>query len=519
MDLEHLQTDFDIVVAGGGITGAGVFSEAVRMGFSVLLVEKNDFAWGTSSRSSKLVHGGLRYLQQGRLHLTYESVCHRQRLMAEAPGLVEPLGFLMPIYKDSGPGRWPVKAGLTIYDAMAGARYHRYLDRKRFTEMAPGIKDKGLKGGFTFMDAQVDDARLVLRLIFDAVEKGGCALNYTRVDSLKQNNDGVLKTAVLKDTETGLEKEVSCKAVINATGCWAEGLHPSPDSSLHLRPLRGSHLMLAAWRLPVHQAITLVHPKDGRPLYIIPWEGALLLGTTDVDHGRDVSGEITMDPSEAAYMMECLQHYFPNAGLSMDDCISCWAGIRPVLSRGQAAPSRESREHFVWEKQGLVTITGGKLTTFRALAADALKAASKSFETKPGLKTHEPVFAPMPAIPQNHRGLDSGCLRRLYGRYGKAAKALVKEAGKDDLTQIPGTLTLWAELPAAAKNEKIRHLTDLLLRRVRIGILTPCGGRRHLDRIQELCRPVLDWDETRWKDERQAYCSYHDCVHSPGGGK
>jgi glycerol-3-phosphate dehydrogenase len=200
MTIEGLHMDWDIVVAGGGITGAGVLSEAVRMGLRVLLVEKNDFAWGTSSRSSKLVHGGLRYLQQGRLHLTYESVCHRQRLLAEAPGLVEPIGFLMPVYTDLGPGRWPVKLGLCIYDAMAGARYHRYFHAESFCEMIPGLQTRHLRGGFQFMDAQVDDARLVLRLIFDAVEKGGTALNYTRINGIERDAGGRVRGATLEDT-------------------------------------------------------------------------------------------------------------------------------------------------------------------------------------------------------------------------------------------------------------------------------------------------------------------------------
>jgi glycerol-3-phosphate dehydrogenase len=303
--------------------------------------------------------------------------------------------------------------------------------------------------------------------------------------------------------------------VINATGCWAEQMHPSPEARLHLRPLRGSHLMLPAWRLPVHQALTLIHPADGRPLFVIPWEGALLLGTTDIDHGKDISGEIIMDPQEADYMMECLQHYFPHAGLCMEDCISSWAGIRPVLSHGQAAPSKESREHVVWENQGLVTVAGGKLTTFRALAADSLKAASKSFNLKPALKTHEPVFSPMPAVSGHGRGLSRACLRRLYGRYGSAAESMINNARPGDLTEIPGTLTLWAELPVLAQKEKIRHLADLLLRRVRIGILIRQGGSQHLDRIQALCQPVLDWDAGRWQKERRIYCDYWHAVHNP----
>ncbi|MFO7930699.1 MAG: FAD-dependent oxidoreductase [Desulfosalsimonas sp.] len=184
MRLDNISESWDLIVVGGGITGAGVLREAVRMGLRVLLAEKNDFAWGTSSRSSKLVHGGLRYLRQGRVHLTAESVRHRHRLLNEAPGLVEPLGFLMPVYKNRGPGRWSLKAGLGLYDLMAKTRSHHYYDAGAFSEMVPGFETAGLTGGFRFMDAQVDDARLVLRLINDSVRKGAAALNYIRVDEI-----------------------------------------------------------------------------------------------------------------------------------------------------------------------------------------------------------------------------------------------------------------------------------------------------------------------------------------------
>lgn len=514
MDPERIDASWDIIVVGGGITGAGVLREAVRAGRKTLLVEKNDFAWGTSSRSSKLVHGGLRYLRQGRLHLTWESVRHRQRLLAEAPGLVERLGFLMPVYAGRGPGRWAVKAGLGLYDLMAGKRYHRYLDAREFAEMAPRLQTRNLKGGFQFMDAQVDDARLVQRLINESVQRGAAALNYTEVTGIERDDRAGRSTVRVRDTETGVKTTFSAGVVINATGCWAETLHPPADPGLRLRPLRGSHLIFPAWRLPVYQAVTLVHPEDGRPLFIIPWEGALMLGTTDIDHGRDISGEIKMDPAEGRYLVECLRYYYPGADIGLKDAIVSYSGIRPVLSRGRAAPSAESREHVVWKKNGLVTVTGGKLTTFRALAADALRAASGFSGKRAGLDIRTPVFDPVPPLPRQRRGLGAGCWRRLYGRYGPAALEMVRQARGRDLEWIPGTRTLWAELPAAAKSEQVRHLWDLLLRRTRIGILLPEGGCPHLDRIEAMCAPVMDWDASRWEKERRAYRDYWHEVHA-----
>lgn len=513
---EKLEQNWDLIVIGGGITGAGVLREAVRMGLRTLLVERRDFAWGTSSRSSKLVHGGLRYLKEGRLHLTYESVIQRQRLLAEAPGLVEELDFLVPVYKNIGPGKLALTAGLNLYDIMARHRYHKYHDSRSFAAMVPRLNTDGLSGGFRFMDGQVDDARLVLRLINDSVANGGAALNYTSVTEILRDEHGKVRGVAVIDSENGESQSFFAPAVINATGSWAETLHPSPQQDLHLRPLRGSHLMIPSWRLPLSRAVTLVHPDDGRPLFIIPWEGALLLGTTDIDHGSDISGDIVMSREEADYMIECLKAYFPDAGIILKDCIASFAGIRPVLSKGDLDPSKESREHVVWRNNGLVTVTGGKMTTFRLLAADALKAAGPDLPGKPRPRIKEPAFQPVPCVPAGgQRGLPPATWRRLYGRYGKnAAETMVREAGEKDLAAIPGTHTLWAELPVLARTERIRHLPDLLMRRVRLGLLTEGGGREHLDRIQSLCAPVLGWDAERWKTERRMYIEQWDYAHS-----
>src|SRR6056297_1846061 len=396
MQLDSVRSDWDLVVVGGGITGAGVFREAVRMGLKTLLCEASDFAWGTSSRSSKLIHGGLRYLKEGKILLTYDSVKQRERLLREAPGMVEPLGFLMPVYKGRGPGRLSLQAGLSLYDLMAGENHHRRYDSETFSRLVPGISTDGLLGGFRFMDAQVDDARLVLRLINEAVAAGGTAINYTRVIRVNRNRSGAVAGVALEHTETNQYREISTKAVINATGAWAEKLHPSPKPHLHLRPLRGSHLMFPRWLLPINQAVTLIHPKDERPLFIIPWEGALILGTTDLDHGPEICSEPVITEAETRYMMQALNAGFPSCKLRSGDAVASWAGIRPVLSSGNKAPSQESREYIVWEKQGLITVTGGKLTTFRCLAKDALNAAKPFLPGTGRVQTQAPAFSPIP---------------------------------------------------------------------------------------------------------------------------
>src|SRR6056297_3414980 len=396
MGPEEIKTDWDVVVVGGGITGAGVFREAVRMGLSALLCEASDFAWGTSSRSSKLIHGGLRYLKEGKLFLTYDSVKQRERMLREAPGMVEPISFLMPVYKNRGPGKLSIQAGLTLYDGMAGEKNRRRYDKKAFAGLVPGISEEGLTGGFRFVDAQVDDARLVLRLINEGIAAGGAALNYTRVVRVNRDRKGKVAGVGLEDTETGVVREVSAKTVVNATGAWAEKLHPSPKPHLHLRPLRGSHLVFPRWLLPINQAVTLMHPKDQRPLFVIPWEGALILGTTDLDHGPEICSEPVITEAETGYMMQALNAGFPSCKLRSGDAVASWAGIRPVLSSGNKAPSQESREYIVWEKQGLITVTGGKLTTFRCLAKDALNAAKPFLPGTGRVQTQAPAFSPIP---------------------------------------------------------------------------------------------------------------------------
>jgi len=514
MSLENLPKIWDLIIIGGGITGAGIFREASRMGLSVLLVEQKDFAWGTSSRSSKLVHGGLRYLKEGRFLMTKIAVAERERLLKEAPGLVESLGFLLPIYEDQSPGRRTLQVGLSLYDIMARERQHHYYDAKEFIQKVPHVNPNGLKGGFHFLDAQVDDSRLVLRLINESVASGACALNYTAVRRIDRDDDSHVVGVELEDVETHEIKNVFSPAVINATGSWAEKLHPSPDPQRHLRPLRGSHLVFTAAAIPLKEGFSFMHPLDNRAVFVIPWEGAVLVGTTDLDHPQDLSIEPNIAEAEVTYLMEGIQAIFPSLNISLADCLCAFAGIRPVLSEGKLKPSDESREHVVWVDQGLVTVTGGKLTTFRRLALDALKAVKPFLPPDRMADRKEPVFSKVQQLPALEYGLSLEAWRRLYGRYGSAADTIVKTAKASDLTTIPGTHTLWAELPYVAQKEKIRHLGDLMLRRVRIGLLTPHGGKAYLKRIQRLCKKVLPWDRRRWKKEINLYLAQWNHAHA-----
>ena len=493
--------EWDLLVVGGGITGAGILLEASRRGLKALLVEQRDFAWGTSSRSSKLVHGGLRYLAQGHLKLTREAVHEREALLRDAPGLVERQGFAFADYGASKRRRRTMLAGLALYDLFAGRREAHWLPAPEFALRAPGTAREGLQGGVVYTDAKTDDARLVLRTLAEARRHGGYALNYVAARSLL-DGAGRVGGAVLHDDIEGGLHQVRARLVIDACGAWAGQLGTNGP---RLRPLRGSHLVLPAWRLPLAQAISLMHPADGRPVFAFPWEGATLVGTTDVDHREGLEREAGITRAELDYLMAALQAQFPQAGLTESDVLATYAGVRPVLDDGAAdAPSKAGREHAVVAHPGIISVAGGKLTTFRAIALDTLRLAKQQLPGWRDSLSPCRIYDPVP-LPQAGRRVASAMLRRLAGRHGAQAQALLDAAREDELEAIPGTETLWAELRWAARAEAVRHLDDLLLRRTRIGLLLRGGGEEHMVRIRAICQPELGWPDAQWEEELARY--------------
>lgn len=497
---------WDVLIVGGGITGAGILREAARRGLRAALIEQGDFASGTSSRSSKMVHGGLRYLGQGAFAMTRKAVRERERLLVEAPGLVERLPVAFTLRKGKFPGKRVFMLLLALYDRMAGINDHRFLDVDELREREPGIATGGLSGAAYYTDALTDDARLVLRVLGEAVADGGLALNYMRAERLIED-DGRVRGAVARDLSGDREIELRAGVVINATGAWADELRGGVAGERRLRPLRGSHLIVPFERLPVSDSVTLFHPADGRPVYAFRWLGVTVIGTTDLDHDQPLAAEPSITRVEVEYLLAAVTHQFPDLGIDEDDVISTLAGVRPVIDSGkQKDPSKETREEAIWEDHGLVTVSGGKLTTFRPIALKALKTVAGLIGTAAGDLTFDdrPVFthaAPgeaLAAAPAARRDL-------LAGRYGAGLSDLLAVAGGDDFEPLGGTPYCRAELRFALRYELTEHLDDLLLRRTRIGNLLPRGGAALLDEILELCGEELDWNADRVAEERRRY--------------
>ena len=511
--------EWDLVVVGGGITGAGILREAARCGLRALLLEQKDFAWGTSSRSSKMVHGGLRYIAQGQIRVTKESVQERERLLREAPGLVSLGSFAMPHYQGKFPGPWAFGTLLTVYDFLAGKKAHRFEGKTTVEHgLIPGLRQDGLQGATLFRDAIVDDARLVLRVLDEARFDGGVPVNYCKVRGLLKQGEQVCGVQV-EDVLDGTQVELKAQVVINATGAWSDTLRGQVGQKPVVRPLRGSHLVLPFWRISVAQACCFMHPDDGRPVFVFPWEGSTVIGTTDLDHKDSMDKDPAISQQEIDYLLQAANHEFPDAQLLRGDVISTWAGVRPVISSGKDVdPSKENREHAIWDDHGLISVCGGKLTTFRLIARDALKKANQyiSEATVPAPANDTSLFRDTDDDISDDRfaALEPTQQKRLRGRLGIRLADALKRAADADFQRVGTTDFLWLELRWSAREEQVQHLDDLLLRRSRIGNLLPGGAREQFDRVRDLLAEEAGWGGDRWEAECQRYTALWERAYS-----
>ena len=526
--LEALTADrFDVVVIGGGITGAGVALDAASRGYSVALVEKSDFAAGTSSRSSKLVHGGLRYLQNFDLGLVREALLERSLLVRLAPHLVTPLPFLVPAFEGRRPDRL-MGMGLNMYDAMSWRRgrdedeewspdRHRIIGSAETVEMAPALAGRDPTAAYLFYDCQTDDARLVLTVLGEAERFGAVCANACEATGLAEGR-GLL----VRDTLGGGEFELTAANVINATGVWADRLRPdelyAEEEVPRIRPSRGTHVTLPRDALPVEAGV-IVPAGGGRTIFALPWLGRTLAGTTDNDYEGPLEHVPPAD-EDVAYLLDALNDFFATS-LGSDDLTGAYAGVRPLISTADPKKSVDiSRRAELYEtSSGLVTITGGKLTTWRRMAKMAVDRIVEREGREAPCRTDEiPLGEPVEAgaLP-DAPAVDDDSRRHLARRYGHAAGLVVRlaaaapELGRRISPDLPDIL---AEAAYAAGHEQARSLADVLLRRTRLGLLDARRlGTEAPRAVAAAMAAELEWDEARVERE---LADWRDCMRAEG---
>jgi glycerol-3-phosphate dehydrogenase len=372
----------DLLILGGGITGAGIARDAALRGIRTALVDKGDFGSATSSRSSRLIHGGLRYLEHGNFHLVFEASHERRVLLRIAPHLVRPLPFLFPVYRGARVPAWRLELGMWLYDALAAFRnvhMHRWLGRTRVSRLEPRLRTKGLRGASLYYDAQADDVRLVLATMRSAAQAGALVANYAEATSLLKS-DGHVRGATIQDTLSDRTHTIRALVIVNATGPWVDAMRRRDDP--HAQPLlrltKGAHVAVPRARIGHTHAITLTSPIDGRVMFVLPWGDLSYIGTTDTYEAVSPH-EVRASGSDVVYLLRSVNALFPDARLSPRDVISTWAGLRPLLAPARARSAAQvSREHRVVEgSSGLLTIAGGKLTTYRRMARDVVDLVAK----------------------------------------------------------------------------------------------------------------------------------------------
>ncbi len=538
------QQHFDLLVIGGGITGAGIARDAALRGLKVALLEKSDFGSGTSSKSSKLIHGGLRYLQHAEFGLVFEAVSERTLLLKLAPHLVKPQLFLVPTFRGQYPGRFVLGCGMWMYDALskfAAPDRHRAYRKKGVQKIEPGLKADGLTGGVTYYDGMTDDARLTLETILDAVRAGAKVLSYARVRGFVEDSTGIVQGVtvadVLDETRT---TTLFAKVTVNSTGPWSDLVlrllrHNQPAPMV--RPTKGVHILVDAARLPVQHAVVMTVPKDGRIIFAIPWAdpespaaSRTVIGTTDTDYHGDPD-RVAADAADIDYLLEVANFFFPESKLVPDDVLATWAGLRPLVmpSSDGLDASSVSREHRILSRPGLVTIIGGKLTTYRRMAAQLLSEAYKQLGVTeppcatldrplPGATDWKPPtddFDPVAELTEELvalklPGIDRQVARHLATTYGVRARTIVEkiQQGGDPSASDrldPELPFLYAEVDLAVTVDLAERLDDVLSRRMPLLLLARDQGLGCADKVAERIAKLRNWSTERTELELRHY--------------
>lgn len=523
---------FDLIVIGAGINGAGIARDAAMRGLSVLLLDKGDLSSGTTGWSTRLIHGGLRYLEYGEVGLVRESLRERERLLRLAPHLVKPLPMLIPIYAGQRRGPVQIRAGMLAYDLLSldkSMEHHHMLTRTETLKRVPALREEGLKGASLYYDAQVEYAeRLVLENVLSATEHGAQVRTYARAERFIVE-DRAVRGVEFTDLETGRARRARSAVTVNVSGPWADEVLRSLDHppARLIGGTKGSHIVVAPFTGAPRDALYVEAQEDGRPFFIIPWNGLYLIGTTDFRYAGDLD-DVRADEREVAYLINETNRVIPAAHLKPSAVLYTYSGVRPLANNEGLEGAGVTRRHFVYDHgerlQGLISIIGGKLTTYRNLSEQAVDLVFKKLGRRsPPCKTRRlplpgasaPDFAAFAEHFKTSGRLPVETAERLLRIYGTRAPSVLEIASEGpDLLQVfsPLSRAIGAEVLFAFRQELARNLCDCLLRRTMVG-MNAAAGLDAIEGAARISQKYLGWSQERAAREVSAYRKYIERFH------
>lgn len=524
------RNSFDLCIIGGGITGAGAARDAASRGLKVCLIEQNDFASGTSSRSTKLIHGGIRYLENLEFGLVFEALNERHILFEIAPHLVHPLSFILPVYAGGRVGMFKMGLGMWLYDALAlmhAPKFHEKLSAESTSERLPSLKTEGLKGSYSYSDAYMDDDRLVIETLRSAARFGSACANYVKAGRGILDEKGHLKELEVTDTVSGQTFKIRAQHFISTVGPWTDQFAETLFAwKKLLRPSKGIHFTIKRDRLPIKEAIVMATGKDNRIVFAIPRHEMVILGTTDTDYPGNPS-DVHSGRNDVNYLLSIVQSYLPQAAITEKDIIASYSGVRPLVNDGSSTESKTSREHVILPTPHNITfVAGGKYTTYRRMARDIIEnVLEKEFSLEKRIQysrnqTREPInplvtveklseaIAQSTQWAQEFKILKSESLM-LAERYGPEAYEILKTGRKQKLT---GPWEM--EALFAIEHTMCLHLRDFMLRRTPLFLARADHGFPLVDNVVGVFEKAYGWSENKIKSEKELY--HQHLVHEMG---